>query len=189
MRRGGWGPCLHFVSNAGSWQERVPGSASIPWVRLRIAISRAPTSYPRPQSDVFTRLYTKCSSGFTLIFLKYCVSLCKSKDFIRPPGDWPDPQGLKFQDPFPFLSKVPLDLLCLQAGMESRQCPDRSEASQLSYFWSLNKTSSILISLTKYFLFTFRRNKLETKNKKILFVLYFLYRVYSKEKHILPSDV
>ena len=131
----------------------------------------------------------KCSSGFTLIFLKYCVSLCKSKDFIRPLGDWPDPQGLKFQDLFPFLSKVPLDLLCLQIGMESRQCPDRSEVSRVSYFWSLNKTSSILISLTKYFLFTFRRNKLETKNKKILFLLYFLYRVYSKEKHILPSDV
>ena len=132
----------------------------------------------------------KCSSGFTITFLQCCLCHLVShrislnpKQLARPPG------AQEFQDSLPFFSEVPLDLLCLQIGMESRQCPDRSEASQLSYFWRLNKTSSILISLTKYFLFTFRRNKLETKNKKIIFVLYFLYRVYSKEKHILPSDV
>ena len=36
----------------------------------------------------------------------------------------------KFQDPFPFLSKVLPDLLCLQAGMEPSQCSGRAEAGQ-----------------------------------------------------------
>ena len=46
-------------------------------------------------------------------------------------GVWPGPQGLeRFQDPLPFLYKVLPDLLCLQAGTESRQCPGRSEEGQ-----------------------------------------------------------
>ena len=40
----------------------------------------------------------------------------------RPPG------AQEFQDQLLFLSKVLPDLLCLQAGMESRQYPGRSEA-------------------------------------------------------------
>ena len=48
------------------------------------------------------------------------------------------------------LSKVPPDLLCLQAGTEfwHVQASQKPIRGLLSCFWSLNKTSSILISLT-----------------------------------------
>ena len=70
----------------------------------------------------------KCSSGFSLIFLHCCLFHVVShrislnpKWLARPPG------AQEFQDPLPFLSKVLPDLLCLQAGIESGQCPDWSE--------------------------------------------------------------
>ena len=47
-----------------------------------------------------------------------------SDGLARPPG------AQEFQELLPFLSKVLSDLLCLQAGMESGQCPGRSEAGQ-----------------------------------------------------------
>ena len=58
----------------------------------------------------------------------------------------------ELQDPLLSLSKVSLDLLCLQAGTESWQCPGRSEAGQrlALLLWSLNKTFSILTSLTAW---------------------------------------
>ena len=58
------------------------------------------------------------------------------------------PGAQEFQNPLPFLSKVPPDFLCLWAGTEYGHCPGRSEAGQRSALSLLNKTSSILISLT-----------------------------------------
>ena len=58
----------------------------------------------------------------------------------RPPG------AQEFQDTLPFLSKVLPDLLCLQAEMESRQYPGRSEAR--SEACSPASEAFILISLT-----------------------------------------
>ena len=64
----------------------------------------------------------KCSSGFTITFLQCCLCHLVShrvslnpKQLARPPG------AQEFQDSLPFFSEVPLDLLCLQTGMESRQ--------------------------------------------------------------------
>ena len=58
------------------------------------------------------------------------------------------PGSQEFQDPFPFLSKMPSYLLCLQAGRVSGQCPGQKQVRDLlSFFWKLSKTSSILISL------------------------------------------
>ena len=47
---------------------------------------------------------------------------------LDPGGLARPPETQKFQDPLPFLSEVLPDLLCLQAGRESGQCPGRSEA-------------------------------------------------------------
>ena len=81
---------------------------------------------------------------FTMLF----VSPCESQDFIRSWGLARPPGAQEFQDPFPFLSKMPSYLLCLQAGRVSGQCPGQKQVrGLLSSFWKLNKTSSILISL------------------------------------------
>ena len=89
----------------------------------------------------------KCSSGFSLIFLHCCLFHVVShrislnpKWLARPPG------AQEFQDPLPFLSKVLHDLLCLQAGMQFRQYPGRSEAR--SEACSPASEAFILISLT-----------------------------------------
>ena len=62
------------------------------------------------------------------------------KWLARPPG------AQEFQDPLPFLSKVLPDLLCLQAGMQFRQYPGRSEAR--SEACSPASEAFILIALT-----------------------------------------
>ena len=63
-----------------------------------------------------------CSSDFTITFLQCCLCHLVShrislnpKQVARPPG------AQEFQDLPPFFSEVPLDLLCLQTGTESRQ--------------------------------------------------------------------
>ena len=72
----------------------------------------------------------KFSSGFSLTFTMLFVSPCESQDFLDPGGLARLPGPPKFQDALPFLSKVPPDLLYLQAGPEFRQWPGRSEAGQ-----------------------------------------------------------
>lgn len=77
--------------------------------------------------------------------------LCEPWDFLDL-GAWPGLQGLKrFQDLLPFFPKALPDLLCLQAGTES--CSVHAGQKQVrglvSCFWSLNKTTSLLISLTE----------------------------------------
>ena len=68
--------------------------------------------------------------------MRHRISL-DTEGLARPPG------AQEFQDLLPFLSKVLPDLLYLQAGMESGQCPGRSEAGQRP------GKASILMSLTK----------------------------------------
>ena len=60
------------------------------------------------------------------------VSPSESQGFLDPGGLATAPGAQEFQDPFPFLSEVPPDLMCLQAGIESgqgsRQGRSRSES-------------------------------------------------------------
>ena len=51
---------------------------------------------------------------------------------LEPRGLARPPWIQEFQDALPSLSKVLPNLLCLQASMESEQCPGRSEAGQRS---------------------------------------------------------
>ena len=61
----------------------------------------------------------KCSCGFTFTML--IVSSCESPNFVRLQWGYLGLQGLKkFQDPLPFLSKVPLDLLVMIGVFTSR---------------------------------------------------------------------
>ena len=61
----------------------------------------------------------KCSSGFSLTFIMLFVLPCESQDFLDPGGLARPPGPQKFQDALPFLSKVPPDMLYLQAGTKS----------------------------------------------------------------------
>ena len=49
------------------------------------------------------------------------VSPCESQGFLNLGGLARAPGAQEFQDPLPFLSEVPPDLMCLQAGTESGQ--------------------------------------------------------------------
>lgn len=69
----------------------------------------------------------KCHSGFTLIFTMLFVSPCESSDFLRPRVLATPPETQEFEGPLPFLSKILLDLLCLQEGKEAKQCLGRTE--------------------------------------------------------------
>ena len=51
---------------------------------------------------------------------------------LEPRGLARPPWIQEFQDALPSLSKVLPNILCLQASMESEQCPGRSEAGQRS---------------------------------------------------------
>ena len=89
----------------------------------------------------------KCSSGFSVIVLQCCLFHIVShrislnpKWLARPPG------AQEFQDRVLFLYEVLPDLLCLQAGMQFRQYPDRSEAR--SEACSPASEAFILIALT-----------------------------------------
>ena len=134
------------------------GNVSTRQVRLQIAVLGALAYNPRPWTTTSsvcaqkTQLWV-CLLFFFLTFIMLFVSPCESQVFltsgegggslVRPPG------VQEFQDLLLFLSKLPLALLCLQTDVEPRQCPGKLEAGQrLSCFWSLNKTSSILISIT-----------------------------------------
>ena len=70
----------------------------------------------------------KCSSGFNFYnascFTVWIIRLLRPQGLARPS------EAQEFQDPLPFLPQVLLDLLCLQAGTASRQCPGRSEPGQ-----------------------------------------------------------
>ena len=75
----------------------------------------------------------KCSSGFTLTSLQFFAvlfHLTSHRISLDAGGLARLPGAEKFQDSLPFLSKVPPNQLCLQAGAESRECPGRSGAAQ-----------------------------------------------------------
>ena len=119
-------------------------------MRLQIAVLGVPTYSPRPQTDIIITVHAKMQLWFyfnlvTMLF----VSPCESQDCIRSRGVGQTSRGSRAPRPIPFLTQVPPDLLCLQAGMKSRQCPGRSEGgdSPTLLLLNLDKTSSILISL------------------------------------------
>ena len=68
-------------------------------------------------------VYTeKCSSGFTKTFAQCCLCHLVSHRISLNPKQLARPPGVQeCQDSLPFFSEVPLDLLCLQTGSESRQ--------------------------------------------------------------------
>ena len=106
-----------------SW-ETGPGRYVFPLGKTSNCNLGAPAYNPRPQlmSLVCTQ---KCSSGFPSTFTSCLFHLVSHKTSWTLMGrgrqGWPGPQGLKrFQDPLPFLSEAPPDLLvCLQASMFS----------------------------------------------------------------------
>ena len=93
----------------------------------------------------------KCSSGFTFTSLQCCLFYPMSHRILL------DPEGLarplvtqEFQDPLLFYLKC---CLTCCAGRQAQnlgsvQAGQKQVRGLLSYFCSLNKTSSILISLT-----------------------------------------
>ena len=74
----------------------------------------------------------KCSSGLFSEKLSQCYFFyLESSEISSDPRCLAKfPEAQEFQNPLPFLSKVLLDLLCLQAGTESGQCPSISEEGQ-----------------------------------------------------------
>ena len=100
-------------------------------VRLQIAVLEAPAYNPRMPADIIICGYAKMQFWFSLAFTMLFVSPCESRDFPDP-RDWLELQGLKkIQAPFPFLSKVPLDLLVTICVFASRHIIQaRSEVSQ-----------------------------------------------------------
>ena len=58
------------------------------------------------------------------------VSPCESQGFLNPGGLARAPGAQELQDPLPFLSEVPPDLMCLQAGTESGQASRQGSRSE-----------------------------------------------------------
>lgn len=117
---------------------------------------------PRLQNGIIISLRTKTCLWFYFILfynavLFYLVSHrisldsrdcdCNSEGEANNCSLFQTSRGSKIPSPLPFLSKV---LLSLQAVMESNRVQARQKQVRglFSFFWSPNKTSSILVSLT-----------------------------------------
>ena len=109
-----------------SW-ERVLSSASIPRVRLHIAVLGAPAYNPRPQTDIIISLRAKRQLWFNF-YSGVCFTLWVRR-LLRPQGAARALGAYKIWDPLPFLPEVLPDWLCLSLGTwaASRQVRSRSE--------------------------------------------------------------
>ena len=142
---------LHIWSS--NW-ERVPGSTSIPWVRLQRLQFGVPicNSTTEMQTDIIINLWLNCNPGF--LWMLFVLS-CKIWDVTKP-GAWlarSPPGAQQSQDFSPVLSTALQVLYSQLAGSHSHppsgQCPGRLEArSEACSALSLSLSETIhLISL------------------------------------------
>ena len=136
--------------------ENVPGSVSIPWVRLQRLQFEVTAYNPRTWTDIIINLWGNSSSGFILMLF---VSSYKTWMLLSLGLGWsePLPRAEQTQDLSPNLFMVPQALHSQQAvtALTVRVCPDRLEGRSeecTALSWSLNKTV-YLISLTSWWLY------------------------------------
>ena len=129
--------------------KKILRGVSTPWVRLHIGVLKAPAYNPRSRLISSSACTQKCGSSVTLIFLQCCFTVCHR--ISLNPKEWPDIQGLKNSKTH-FLSYLKCCLTCCVCRQAwnpvNVQAGQKQVRDLLSCFCNLNKTSSILISLT-----------------------------------------
>ena len=114
-----------------SW-EKVPGCASTPWVRLQIAVFRAPAYNQKVQTDIIS-LYAKIQLWFN-----FCNAVCFTLEVIRCFSSrglargWLRPSSKEDESPFlwPVAGILAESLECLRFGPVQRFLipPGKAEA-------------------------------------------------------------
>ena len=131
------------------YRERVLGCKSTPRVRPHIAVSGALAYNPRLQTGIINSLHIEMQFCFYFPLFTMLFHLVSHRILLDPEGLARPPGAQEFQDPLLYLKCCLTCCACRQAWNLGSVQADRKQVRGLLFcFWSLNKTSSLLISLT-----------------------------------------